>query len=127
MKKGDIFVAIIFFYVVFIFLYGLVVIGINDGLSATFVKNTNMQIRDNVTHIGNITITSQYTSLNQATGCGQNDVIGCVSSVVGLMFSLDSVVTPFAMFNYLTLLFTILFIIAIVKEIGIPLVEAIIP
>lgn len=119
---------IIIIYMIFVFAYGITILAVSEGLSASAIQSSDGNgIDGNITTVGNVTITSQYDTITDASACSQNDMQGCILSIVGMMFSVDPIVTPFAMFNYITILFTLLFIIAVTKEIGIPLLEAIVP
>ena len=126
-NRGYIFGLIIVMYILFIFLYGMGVLATNDFMSETNSLKVNPS-QSNITAIGNKTLNSSSGEIGSISSLKcQGDMAACSMNLITLMFSLDQAVTPFYWINYFTWLFTLLFFISIVKELILPLLEAIIP
>ncbi len=128
-RKGNIFMGIIVVYIIFIMGYSVATYAMITSLNPSVADMSNtIVINNNKTTVGNITITQQYNELEDvAYGCDSGDTFQCAYSIVGLMFSLQPSETPFAILNYFTVIFSVIFMIAVLSVIGIPLIEAVIP
>lgn len=120
MKKGNAMQAIIVFYILFISLYAFYVIAMTDFFDGSQYVGIQ-ESQSNITSTGNRT--TQGTTIGEIDNLKcEGDMFACSLETVGLMYSLDSPVTPFPYFNFFVWVFTFLFFVAIVTEIIIPII-----